>query len=107
VYDSWKQASTHRQTWNTWYTTLEAQGHVDALDEDIAPDQIVEEEVHATIEAAPQETVAANRQSKLLSLPNDVLQNIAFCVDPNDAKPFRLSCMKFYDLVPAPLFSPH
>jgi hypothetical protein len=107
VYDSWKQASAHRQTWNTWYSTLEAQGHTDALDEYIAPDQIVEEEVHLTIEATPQETVATNRQSKLLSLPDDVLQNIAFCVDPNDAKPFRLSCMKFYDLVPAPLLSPH
>ncbi|KAF1831974.1 hypothetical protein BDW02DRAFT_504081 [Decorospora gaudefroyi] len=36
--------------------------------------------------------------SKLLSLPDQVLNNIAFCMGPEDAKPFRLSCMRLYDL---------
>jgi hypothetical protein len=93
--------STHRQTWSTWYTTLDTPQQSDASDEDIAPDQCTVDAPVTTEHASP----AANRQSKLLSLPDDVLQNIAFCADPSDAKPFRLSCMKLHELIPASLSS--
>jgi hypothetical protein len=103
AYDSWKPASTHQQTWNTWYSTLETHETNDNSDEDIAPDQIIEHAPATSKDASPLQSAAKNRDSKLLSLPDDVLQNIAFCVDPSDAKPFRLSCMKLYNVVSAPL----
>jgi hypothetical protein len=106
AYDSWKPASTYRQTWNTWYSTLETHGNNDNSDEDIAPDQVLEDAPATSEEVWPVQSAAKSRDSKLLSLPENVLQNIAFCVDPSDAKPFRLSCMKLYDMVPASLFSP-
>jgi hypothetical protein len=42
---------------------------------------------------------ASDRKSKLLSLPDELLQNIAFHVQPEHAQPFRLSCMRLYDLI--------
>jgi hypothetical protein len=97
-------AASNRQTWSTWYTAMD-EGHSDNSDDDIAPDQIIEDAPTSPEDVLSEESVVMNRQPKLLSLPDDVLQNIAFCVDPNDAKPFRLSCLKLHELIPAPLFT--
>jgi hypothetical protein len=55
-------------------------------------------------DSAPEDDVtptgnASDRKSKLLSLPDGLLQNIAFHVQPEHSQPFRLSCMKLYDLI--------
>lgn len=56
------------------------------------------EETASEDDTTPTENAPAT-ESKLLSLPDDLLQNIAFHVQPENARPFRLSCMKLYDLV--------
>ena len=44
-------------------------------------------------------------ESKLLALPHEVLQNIAFHAQAEQTRPFRLSCMKLNPVVAAPLNS--
>jgi hypothetical protein len=56
-------------------------------------------------DASPKENRTRNTQSMLLSLPDELLRCIALHVPSEHAKPFRLSCAKFSELVPASLSS--
>ncbi|KAI4658209.1 uncharacterized protein J4E79_007191 [Alternaria viburni] len=68
-------------------------------------DQIGEIAPEATLKASPRSNKSRNRESRLLSLPDGVLRNIALHVPQEHTQPFRLSCAKFDSLVQTPLCS--
>ncbi|KAF1940326.1 hypothetical protein EJ02DRAFT_456148 [Clathrospora elynae] len=54
---------------------------------------------------SPKQHSTKVQNSKLLSLPDELLQNIAFHIDPVNVRPFRFSCMKLYDIGSASLIT--
>ncbi|CAI9629060.1 hypothetical protein GT037_001602 [Alternaria burnsii] len=55
----------------------------------------------ATEDVSAKQNEGSNIQSKLLSLPDEILRSVALHVPQEHAQPFRLSCMKLNQLVTA------
>ncbi|KAI4618238.1 uncharacterized protein J4E87_007906 [Alternaria ethzedia] len=68
-------------------------------------DQIGEIAPEATLKASPKSNKTKNRESRLLSLPDELLRTIALHVPQEHTQPFRLSCAKFDTLIQTPLCS--
>jgi hypothetical protein len=75
----------------------------DSREGSLVGEQDSEDAPEATEAPSPKQNEARNTQSMLLSLPDELLRSIALHVPSENAKPSRLSCAKFSELVLAPL----
>ncbi|KAG9193781.1 hypothetical protein G6011_03816 [Alternaria panax] len=74
----------------------------DSREGSFVEDQQSEVAPEAAEDASPTKAKKSNNESKLLSLPDELLRSIALHVPQEHAQPFRLSCAKLNQLVSAP-----
>ncbi|KAL1799531.1 hypothetical protein ACET3X_003568 [Alternaria dauci] len=74
----------------------------DSREGSFVDDQHSEVAPEATEDASPKENEGSNLESKLLTLPDEILRTVALHVPQEHSQPFRLSCLKLNQLVSAP-----